>query len=70
MNQHPVQQQLYGHIVEIHEEGAKRHGKILCSPHYLNVDLETINDIHLGDTVKVHYRFSILKVERLLISEE
>ncbi|MBD3224119.1 MAG: hypothetical protein GF313_05280 [Caldithrix sp.] len=55
MNQQPKTNQLSGHIVEIYVNKNKRFGKVLCDPHYLNVDLDGMEDIHLGDRVILFY---------------
>lgn len=66
MSQRPVKRALSGHIVEIHVGENKRYGKILCDPYYLNIDLDGLEDVHLGDTVKVNYKCEIVSVEHLV----
>jgi len=58
---------LDGEIVEIIEEGGNQKAKILTNPQYIEVILETHNDIHLGEKVTIESEVTIKKITPVLV---
>lgn len=57
---------LNGEVVEIIDEAGDQKAKILIAPQYLEVVLETNNDIHLGEKVILDIEVIIKKIMPLI----
>jgi hypothetical protein len=57
---------LNGEVVEIIDEAGNQKAKILIAPQYLEVVLETNNDIHLGEKVILDIEVIIKKIMPLI----
>ncbi len=54
---------LHGEIIETFENQGRQFAKISIAPTYLDIPTETLNEVHLGEKLKLEVKFLIENIE-------